>query len=126
MAVRLNGACEWAAMVDRQREWDDATPGRSIAIPVDLPAVPPPPSRRTCVSERPAPTLEAPSARPLRFVESLGLNQPMDWFPSEAQSKRCSRGHPLAGKNLCIRKNGSRECRRCSLDLPANARKYHA
>jgi hypothetical protein len=31
------------------------------------------------------------------------------------KSYKCSRGHVLAGKNLYIRKNGTRECRKCSL-----------
>jgi len=32
------------------------------------------------------------------------------------KSKRCSRGHLLAGRNLYMRKDGSRECLRCSLE----------
>ena len=31
------------------------------------------------------------------------------------KSYRCSKGHVLAGKNLYLRSNGTRECRKCSL-----------
>jgi hypothetical protein len=31
------------------------------------------------------------------------------------KSPKCSKGHPLKGKNLYVRANGSRECRKCSL-----------
>ncbi len=31
------------------------------------------------------------------------------------KSLKCSRGHRLVGKNLYIRKDGTRECRQCSL-----------
>jgi hypothetical protein len=37
------------------------------------------------------------------------------------KSPKCSRGHRLAGKNLYIRANGTRECRTCSL---LRSRKY--
>lgn len=32
------------------------------------------------------------------------------------KSSRCSRGHKLSGKNLYIRTDGTRECRKCSLE----------
>ena len=32
------------------------------------------------------------------------------------KSPRCSKGHRLAGKNLYLRKNGQRECKKCSLE----------
>ena len=38
------------------------------------------------------------------------------------KSKKCSRGHSLSGDNLYIRKNGGRECRKCSLNR--SAKKY--
>jgi|SRR5579862_1347471 len=41
------------------------------------------------------------------------------------KSKRCSRGHLRAGKNLYLRKNGTRECRQCSLKRSAARRKQH-
>ena len=30
------------------------------------------------------------------------------------KSEKCSKGHPLAGDNLYIRKNGQRECAQCA------------
>jgi len=35
------------------------------------------------------------------------------------KSKRCSSGHLLSSRNLYIRKNGTRECRQCSLNRSA-------
>jgi hypothetical protein len=32
------------------------------------------------------------------------------------KSKRCSRGHLLSPANTYLRKNGQRECRKCSLE----------
>ncbi len=32
------------------------------------------------------------------------------------KSPTCSKGHKMEGDNLYLRKDGSRECRQCSLD----------
>jgi hypothetical protein len=39
------------------------------------------------------------------------------------KSYKCSKGHILKGKNLYSRANGSRECRKCSLERSRRQRK---
>lgn len=38
------------------------------------------------------------------------------------KSTKCSKGHRMSGKNLYVRADGSRECRKCSL---ARSKKFY-
>lgn len=39
------------------------------------------------------------------------------------KSIRCKKGHLLKGQNLYVRRNGTRECRRCSIERSQQWRK---
>ena len=43
-----------------------------------------------------------------------------------AKMPRCTRGHMMTGRNLYWRKDGSRECRECSIERARKHRKRAA